>query len=261
MQGYFEDTDYLKTSACCKHAIDYSMENSDGYTRDTFNAIVSDYDQNDTYLVAFKYCIEAGNVSSIMCSYNEENGIPSCTNGAMMNDLLRNTYGFEGYITSDCAAVWDLVNTHKYASSYEEAVGMTLNATMDINCGQVLQQHTVNAVNQGYVNLSAVQFAVYHTSLTQIRLGMFDDNSANPWSKLGPSDVCTNKSLELALNATRKSMVLLKNKNSTLPIDAATIKSCGIAGPNANNRDVQKGNYYGIAPFIITAQQGFNMFL
>ena len=100
MQG--DNDNYLKVSSCCKHFADYSMENSDNTDRFTFDAPVSEYDQNDTYLVAFRSCVVEGNVSGIMCSYNAENGVPSCANKDLLTNYLRNELGFYGYITSDC---------------------------------------------------------------------------------------------------------------------------------------------------------------
>ena len=145
---------YIKASSCCKHYADYSLESADGYSRHNFNAIVSDYDQNDTYLVAFKYCAVGGNASSVMCSYNAENGIPSCANYDLLTTDLRDDWGFYGYITSDCGAVSNVQNNHHYTNTTGETVQAVFSAGMDINCGSYTQKYTALAVSSGAAQLS-----------------------------------------------------------------------------------------------------------
>ena len=97
-----EDSRYLKTSACCKHFAAYSLENWQGMDRYHFNAVVSDEDLAEVYLPAFRDCMETGRSSSSMCSYNSVNGVPSCANSFLMNDIARGQWGFDGYLVSDC---------------------------------------------------------------------------------------------------------------------------------------------------------------
>eukprot|EP01084_Bolivina_argentea_P283732 486023_1 len=264
VRGMQEGSDkYIKASSCCKHYADYSLENADGYSRHNFNAIVSDYDQNDTYLVAFKYCAVGGNASSVMCSYNAENGVPSCANKDIMTTKLRDEWGFQGYITSDCGAVNDVENNHHYTKTPGATVDAVFSAGMDINCGGFTQKNTAAAISSGDTKLATVQQAMYNAALVQMRLGMFDgEKSQNtPWSSLGPNDVCTKSALKLAYDASRQGVVLLKNNKNTLPLKNTSIKSLANIGPNAKNTGVMEGNYHGNAPFIFSVQQGLQMYV
>ena len=137
---------YIKASACCKHYADYSLENADGYSRFNFDAKVSEYDQNDTYYVAFKWCAVGGDASSVMCSYNAENGVPSCANKEILTTLLRDDWGFNGYITSDCGAVNNVQNNHHYTNDTVSTVDAVFGAGMDINCGSYTQKHAADAM-------------------------------------------------------------------------------------------------------------------
>ena len=151
------DDKYVKASSCCKHYADYSLEGADGFNRFDFNAVVTEYDQNDTYLVAFKYCAIGGNASSVMCSYNAENGVPSCANKDILTTKLREEWGFQGYITSDCGAVNNVQNNHHYTNTTGDTVNAVLSAGMDINCGGYTQQHTQDAVTS---NSTPLRFCI-----------------------------------------------------------------------------------------------------
>lgn len=134
---------YLKVSSCCKHFADYSLEVADGYWRHSFDANVSEYDQNDTYLVAFKYCVSDGAASSVMCSYNAVNGVQSCADKELLTTLLRDEWGFDGYITSDC----DLITKSSFFTNDTAAtVDAVFGAGMDINCGPYTQTYAADAI-------------------------------------------------------------------------------------------------------------------
>ena len=253
---------YIKLSACCKHFVDYSLENSDGKTRHNFNAIVSEYDQNDTYLVGFKYCIIEGNVSGLMCSYNAENGVPSCANKEYLTDYIRDDWGFYGYIVSDCDAVSDVQNQHHYTNNPGDTINVTFNSGMDMDCGAYSQKNLANAVNQGYVNLSVIQKSIYHTTLVQMRLGMFDNKKDIPWSNLNVNDVATPSSLKLSHEGSQQSIVLLKNDNDTLPIlQYKSLKKIALIGPNARSTRCMQGNDNGVAPIIYTVELGLEQYI
>jgi beta-glucosidase-like glycosyl hydrolase len=262
MQGDLSTQKYIKASSCCKHYADYSMENADGHSRHNFDAITTATDQNETYLVAFKYCAVAGNTSGVMCSYNAEtvsgqyNNVPSCANWDLMTRDLRNAWGFQGYITSDCGAVNDVQNSHHYTSTTGATVNATFAAGMDLDCGSFTQQHTAAAISSGAVKLATVQASLYRATLVQMRLGLFDAPANVPWSNLGPRDVCTPAALAIAYEAAQQGMVLLKNMKNTLPLSTTTYKSVALIGPNANNAGVMEGNYHGNAPFVLTVRQG-----
>jgi len=255
------DDTYLKASSCCKHFADYSMEDSEGSDRYSFNALVSEYDQNDTYLVAFRGCIVDGNVSGIMCSYNAENGIPSCANGGLMTKYLREELGFYGYITSDDEAVSCVQNDHHYTNTTGETIQAVFKAGMDSNCGEYTQSYLLNAVETGAADLEYIQAGIYRSTLVQMRLGLFDPQPTLPWYNLGPNDVCTNESLALSHEASQQGIVLLKNVNDTLPLNNYRGIKIALIGPNANNEKVMKGSYYGDPPFVYSVYEGLSEYV
>ena len=186
MQGYsYNDSGaipkYLKTAATPRHYADYSIEAN----RDSFNAKVTSYDQNDTYLVAFKEAVIGGNASGIMCSYPAINGIPACADNYTMNTLLRETWGFQGYITSDCGAIEDIYQAHHYTNDWYTTDKVAIEAGCDIDCGPVMPQYTVQAVQQGVLSVESVMLAEYHLALVQMRQGLFDDPKNIPYTNLG----------------------------------------------------------------------------
>eukprot|EP01084_Bolivina_argentea_P283728 486019_1 len=196
-----------------------------------------------------------------MCSYNEENGVPSCSNKELITNLLRKTYGFNGYIVSDCGAVSNVEKTHHYTNTTVDTITSVFSAGMDINCGVYTQQHTVNAINSNSNLLPIIQESIYNAFLVQMRLGMFDDKSLNPWNNLSVSDVCSNSSLTLSHNAAKQGIVMVKNNNNALPIDRSKIKTVALIGPNARSKDVMMGNYHGIPPFIYDVYNGFEEYI
>eukprot|EP01084_Bolivina_argentea_P283736 486031_1 len=228
------DPKYLKASSCCKHFLDYSMEQG----RTSYDAIVSQYDQNDTYLPTFRACVVDGNVSGIMCSYNAQNGLPSCANKEMMTNYLIDELGFYGYITTDCGAFGDVQSSHHYTNNSDETINVVFGAGTDLDCGGFTQSNnnTINAIkNGGSKTLALVQNAIYKATIVQMRLGMFDPPEIQPYNKLGPANVTSPRNLEISYNAAQQGQVLLKNLNNVLPVSNKTITSIALIGPNANN--------------------------
>ena len=192
-----------------------------------------------------------------MCSYNEENGIPSCANKGLLTGFLRQEFGFYGYITSDCGAVANVQTTHHYTNTTGATINAVFSAGMDINCGSYSQKNLANAVSNGDAKLSDIQRAIYDAALVQFRLGFFDTKqSNNPYNKYGPNDVCPSEHTQLSLQATRQSIVLLKNLKNTLPLNVNTYKTVAVIGPNANNTIVIQGNYHGTPCFAYSVYDG-----
>lgn len=258
MQNNSMDPSHLRVSSCCKHYLAYDMEDSDGYTRFDFDAQVSEYDLENTYLVAFQSCIhvDGGAASGIMCSYNAENGVPSCANKPYLTDLARGTWGFDGYVTSDCGAVGCVLNEHHYTTTWPQTLNVTLGAGMDLDCGGSVSWELLNAVSSGALSESAVYTALRHQFSVLMRLGYFDPNATQPFKTLGPSDVNTEAAQQIALEAAEQGIVLLNYNVSYLPWDASSIRSVAVMGNNANYSAVLQGNYYGVAPFLITPLEG-----
>lgn len=236
----------LMLSACCKHFTAYDLENWGGFSRYSFNAKVSKQDLEDTYQPPFRSCIEEGHASCLMCSYNQVNGVPTCARRDLFQQA-RDEWGFKGYITSDCDAVAVIYENQDYASSPEDAVADVLNAGMDINCGTYLVRHTLSALKQGKVQEDDINRALFNLFSVQLRLGHFDGNpTKKQFRKLGPKDICTKEHRELALEAARQGIVLLKNENKFLPLKKETISSLAIIGPAANDTSKLGGGYTGI---------------
>lgn len=268
MQG--DDPKYIRASSCLKHYAAYSQEAD----RNSVGIVVNAQDMIDTYLPAFQKGVQEGKASGIMCSYNAETygtgiygnntwqknqhgAIPSCANKYLMNDLARKKWGFNGYITSDCGAVSNVENNHKYTNTSEETVLATLKAGMDIDCGHFMKSDVmVKVVQDKGVDESVLDDALRHLFSVQMRLGMLDPLEYVPYSGIPSSEVNTKAHQQLAKDAADMSLVLLRNKNKVLPLNAKTLKSVVVIGPNGNATKTMQGNYYGTAPFLISPLMG-----
>ena len=247
------DPHHLKVSACCKHFAAYSLEDYEGVDRHHFNAVVNNQDFADTYTPAFESCISPalGGASCIMCSYNELNGVPTCANKDLLTTLARDTWNFDGYITSDCGAVDDIFLTHEYSSTPEQAIYDVLQAGMDTECGDWMDFYLSSAVNSGLVSMDMVDAALSNLLKIHMRLGHFDD-AGTGFDKLNMDDVNTISHQKLALEAAQQAVVLLKNDAHTLPINTEKTEKIAFIGPNADATTALLGNYYGEPPYIIS---------
>ncbi|KAG6571697.1 Beta-xylosidase/alpha-L-arabinofuranosidase 2, partial [Cucurbita argyrosperma subsp. sororia] len=253
------DPDRLKVAACCKHYTAYDLDNWKGTDRYHFNAVVTPQDLEDTFQPPFKSCVIDGNVASVMCSYNQVNGKPTCADPDLLAGVIRGQWKLNGYIVSDCDSVDVLYNSQHYTKSPEEAAAKTILAGLDLDCGNFLGKHTEAAVKAGLVNEAAIDKAVSNNFQTLMRLGFFDGNpSKQLYGKLGPKDVCTPEHQELAREAARQGIVLLKNTPKSLPLSASAIKSLAVIGPNANVTKTMIGNYEGIPCKYTTPLQGLS---
>ncbi|XP_042519498.1 beta-xylosidase/alpha-L-arabinofuranosidase 2-like [Macadamia integrifolia] len=251
------DPNRLKVAACCKHYTAYDLDNWKGVDRYHFNALVTKQDMDDTFQPPFKSCVIDGNVASVMCSYNQVNGKPTCADPDLLAGVIRGEWQLNGYIVSDCDSVAVLYGAQHYTKTPEEAAAKSILAGLDLNCGTFLGQHTEAAVKAGLLNESAVDKAISNNFATQMRLGFFDgDPSKQLYGKLGPKDVCTPENQELAREAARQGIVLLKNSPGSLPLSPTTIKSLAVIGPNANVTKTMIGNYEGIPCRYTTPLQG-----
>jgi beta-D-xylosidase 4 len=251
---------FLKASGCCKHFSSYSQEEP----RHRNDAIVTQQDQADTYFPAFEDCVKRGHVSSIMCSYNAVNGIPSCADKGLLTDLVRTKWKFDGYIASDCAAVADVIYEHHYTQSPERTCATTLSAGMDLNCGEFLRQHLDSALAQGVVSKEMVYTALGNMFRVKMRLGMFE-KGGQPFNTITPDSIDTPAHKQLALEAAQQGIVLLKNEDKTLPLDASAFASANgpsiaLVGPHFNASDTFLGNYNGTPSHIVTPVEGVSKY-
>ncbi|KAF8404504.1 hypothetical protein HHK36_009389 [Tetracentron sinense] len=252
-----KDPNRLKVAACCKHYTAYDVDAWKGVDRYHFNAVVTKQDLDDTYQPPFKSCVVDGNVASVMCSYNQVNGIPTCADPDLLAGVIRGEWQLNGYIVSDCDSVDVFYNNQRYTKTPEEAAAKAILAGLDLNCGSFLGQHTEAAVKGGLLNESAINKAISNNFATLIRLGFFDgDPNKQLYGKLRAKDVCTPGNQELAREAARQGIVLLKNSAGSLPLSPTAIKSLAVIGPNANVTKTMIGNYEGTPCKYTTTLQG-----
>ncbi|KQJ83737.1 probable beta-D-xylosidase 6 [Brachypodium distachyon] len=236
----------MMLSACCKHYVAYDLEKWGNFTRYTFNAKVNEQDFEDTYEPPFKSCIQEGRASCLMCSYNQVNGVPACARKDLLQKV-RDEWGFQGYVVSDCDAVGIIYGYQNYTNSDEDSIAIVLKAGMDINCGSFLIRHTKSAIQKGKITEEDINHALFNLFSVQLRLGLFDKTSGNQWfTQLGPSNICTKEHRELAAEAARQGTVLLKNDNSFLPLKRSEVSHIAIIGPVANDAYIMGGDYTGV---------------
>lgn len=250
LQG--NDPKYLKLVATAKHFVVHSGPESD---RHRFNVDPAQRDLMETYLPHFKKTIQQANVYSVMCAYNRLYEQPCC-GSKYVEDLLRNDWGFDGYIVSDCWAIRDFFNEgdHEVDETPEEASARAVKAGTDLNCGESYSS-LVNAVNQGLVSEEEIDKCVTRLMLARMKLGMFDPIEKVPFTKIPYTVVDSDPHRKMALDAARKSMVLLKNENNTLPF-SKDVKNVAVIGPNANKLEVLLANYNGYPSNPVTPFEG-----
>ncbi|KAL9224294.1 hypothetical protein vseg_000346 [Gypsophila vaccaria] len=256
-----DDPNKLKVAACCKHYTAYDVDNWKGVDRYHFNAVVTQQDLDDTYQPPFKSCVVDGNVASVMCSYNKVNGKPTCADPDLLSGVIRGEWKLNGYIVTDCDSVEVLFDDQHYTKTPEEAAAVSILAGVDLNCGYFLGHHTLAAVKNGLLMETDIDKPVSNNLATLMRLGFFDGNpSKRLYGNLGAKDVCTPENQELAVDAARQGIVLLKNNAGTLPFSSTTVKSLAVIGPNANVTKTMIGNYEGIPCKYTTPLQGLSTY-
>ncbi|MBW9152976.1 glycoside hydrolase family 3 C-terminal domain-containing protein [Clostridium estertheticum] len=250
LQG--NDKRYMKSAACAKH---FAVHSGPEAKRHSFNAVVSKKDLRETYLPAFKEAVEEANVEAVMGAYNRTNGEPCCGSKTLLNDILRNEWGFKGHVTSDCWAIKDFHEGHGITSNAVESVALAVNNGCDLNCGN-MYLNLYLAYKEGMVTEETIDKSVIRLMNTRMKLGMFDDPSHVPFASIPYEENDSNEHRDLALKVARRTMVLLKNKDEMLPLDKNKIKSIAVIGPNANSRDALIGNYYGTSSKYVTVLEG-----
>ncbi|XP_030543182.1 probable beta-D-xylosidase 2 [Rhodamnia argentea] len=251
----------LKVAACCKHFTAYDLDNWNGVDRFHFNARVSKQDMEDTFNVPFRMCVMEGKVASVMCSYNQVNGVPACADPNLLRKTVRGAWRLDGYVVSDCDSVGVFYDKQHYASTPQQAVADAIKAGLDLECGPFLATHSGEAVRGGLLNEAEVDGALLNTLTVQMRLGMFDGTpSAQPYGTLGPNDVCTPAHQELALEAAGQGIVLLKNQGPTLPLSPRRHRTVAVVGPNSDVTVTMIGNYAGVACGYTTPLQGIGKY-
>ncbi|KAI3456047.1 hypothetical protein Pfo_012710 [Paulownia fortunei] len=235
----------LKVASCCKHYAAYDVDNWLGVDRYHFDARVTEQDMQETFLRPFEMCVKEGDVTSVMCSYNKVNGIPTCADPKLLKDTVRGEWNLHGYIVSDCDSIEVMLDDQKWLNDEpEDAVAQTLKAGYSVRMGKVKEAEIDKALKNLYIVL--------------MRLGFFDGSPQ--FEKLGKSDVCSDEHIELATEAARQGVVLLKNANETLPLSSGKIKSIAVVGPHANATSAMIGNYAGVPCQYTAPIDGFSKY-
>ena len=250
LQG--NDDRYLKTAACAKH---FAVHSGPESLRHGYDAKVDWKDMYETYLPAFKDLVQKADVESVMGAYNRTNGEVCSGSPTLLRGILREQWGFTGWIVSDCGALGNFVNDHKVCKTPQEAAALAANNTLNLNCGWVYKSALAKAVEQGLVKEATVDSLVERLMVTRIKLGLFDDEKSNPYNNVPFNLVDSRKHQDLAYETAVKSMVLLENKNNTLPISSTT-NYVYVTGTFANSSDALIGNYYGASDKMITFYEG-----
>jgi beta-glucosidase len=249
LQG--DNPKYLELVSTPKH---YAVHSGPEPLRHGFNVDVSEHDLEDTYLPAFRATIVDGHADSIMCAYNAIDGAPACANTMLLQQHLRDDWGFNGYTVSDCDAVGDIDRGHHFAGSPEEAAAKAVKAGTDLDCGRTYAALT-KAVHEQLLAEADIDAAVVRLFTARMRLGMFDPPAAVPFNAIPYSEVNSVAHRELALEAARESIVLLENRNNTLPLKAS-IRKIAVVGPAADLLESIEGNYNGTAPDPVSPLNG-----
>eukprot|EP00743_Colponemidia_sp_Colp-15_P004373 GILK01004716.1.p1 GENE.GILK01004716.1~~GILK01004716.1.p1 ORF type:complete len:863 (+),score=137.81 GILK01004716.1:303-2591(+) len=255
LQNGFDDK-YVKVVATPKHYAAYSLENFHNVTRMSFDAKVSEADLFQTYLPAFEAAVKYGKARSVMCSYNSVNGAPSCANRRLLQEILRDSWGFEGYVVSDCDAVRNVFDPHHYKATPEESAAESVLAGTDLDCGTFYRQHLEDAVNKQFLTEQDIDISVSRLFEQRFKLGVFDPPARVKYHQLGAELLENSEHRELALQAAQESIVLLKNEGSLLPLDRFKLRSVAVIGPNADDREVILGNYQGKPTYRSTHLDG-----
>ncbi|KAJ7947214.1 Beta-D-xylosidase [Quillaja saponaria] len=245
----------LKVSACCKHYAAYDMEDWNGVDRYHFDARVSEQDMVETFLRPFEMCVKDGDVSSVMCSFNSVDGLPTCADSRLLKHTIRGEWNLHGYIVSDCDSIDVIVKDQKWlGDTSEDAVAHVLKAGLDLDCGEYYTNFTEPAAKQGKVREEDIDKSLKYLYTVLMRLGYFDGSPSLKF--LGKNDICSKEHIELAAEAAKEGIVLLKN-NETLPLDPSKFRTLAVVGPHANATSAMIGNYAGIPCQYTSPIDGF----
>jgi beta-glucosidase len=251
MQG--DDPNYMLSMACAKH---YAVHSGPERARHRFNVKPSERDLYEIYLPQFERVVREGKVAGVMSAYNAVNGVPCSADPFLLRYLLREQWGFEGYVVSDCGAIRDIWGRrqHQYVKTPEEAAAVAVKAGCNLCCGGEYNA-LVMAVQKGLLSEKEIDQALYYTLWTRFRLGMFDPAEKVPYSKYTIKDNDTPEHRQVALEVARQSLVLLKN-DGILPLDRSKYKRIALIGPNGKSTSMLEGNYHGSASHPISILNG-----
>ncbi|MBR0536029.1 MAG: glycoside hydrolase family 3 C-terminal domain-containing protein [Clostridia bacterium] len=249
IKGLQGDGEFLKSGACAKH---YAVHSGPEKLRHGFDAIASKKDMFETYLPAFEHAVKNG-VAGVMGAYNRTNSEPCCAHSFLMEDVLFDRWNFEGYFVSDCGAINDIYEHHKFKETKKETAAIALERGCHLNCGEAYA-HLIEAYEEDLITDEAIDEAVLRLFTIRVLLGEFEE--VRPYSDVSYDKLDCPEHRALNLEASKQTMVLLKNEDNFLPIKENTFKKIAVVGPNANSTVVLEGNYFGNASEHITVAEG-----
>jgi len=248
LQGH--DPRTLKLAATAKH---YAVHSGPEPDRHGFDAVVDERDLRETYLPAFEALVREGKVEAVMGAYNRTNGEACCASVTLLEKILRQEWGFDGHVVSDCGAIDDIWKFHGLARNKEEAAALAVKNGCELNCGETYAALLV-AHHKGLIEEVTLDLAAKRLFRTRLRLGMFDPPGQVPFSAISYEVVNSPEHRALTLQAARESIVLLKN-DGLLPL-AKKIGSIAVIGPNADDLMTLLGNYNGTPAQAVTPLEG-----
>ncbi len=264
LQG--DDPKYLKTAACAKH---FAAHSGPEEIKFGFGAEVDWEDLYETYLPAFKSAVQDGKVESVMGAYSMLNGEPGASSKLLLTDILRDDWGFTGYTTSDCGAIYKLVSNggenkdtngegnFSVAKTLPEACAIALMNGLNLECGAAFLNNLPIAVKRGFLPEDMLDQRLAELMASRFRLGLFDDPREIPYNDVTPDIVNSKKHMDLAYEVAVESLVLLENKNNTLPL-GKDVNYIYVTGPLSNSCDALIGNYYGASDKMTTFYEGIS---
>lgn len=248
IKGIQGDGEFMKAAACAKH---FAVHSGPEYARHEFNAEASLKDMWETYLPAFEKSVGAG-VAGVMGAYNRTNGEPCCAHSYLMEEVLFGRWGFSGYFVSDCGAISDIYRGHHFVDTAEQAAALALKKGCDLNCGSVYEKLT-DAYEHDLITDEDLTEAATRLFTIRALLGEFEEK--RPFSDIPYSVLCSEKHRKLNLEAARRSIVMLENRDGFLPM-GDKYRRIAVIGPNAASVTVLEGNYNGRSPEYITVTDG-----
>lgn len=254
LQGNYSNNKYDKAHACAKH---YAVHSGPEWNRHVFDAEnISSRDLWETYLPAFKALVQEAGVKEVMCAYNRYEGEPCCANNQLLHYILREKWGFDGVIVSDCGAVSDFY-VKGYHETHPDKMSASADAVLsgtDLECGNNYLS-LVAAVEEGLLKEKELDVSLHRILKARFELGLMDDDELVSWSQIPKSVVNSDAHKDKALEMARKSMTLLKNENNTLPL-AKNYNKIAVIGPNAHDSIALWGNYNGFPSHTTTILEG-----
>ncbi|NLB16227.1 MAG: glycoside hydrolase family 3 protein [Clostridiales bacterium] len=245
LQG--DDEKYRRVDATLKH---FAVHSGPESSRHSFDVQPSKRDLWQTYLFAFDYIIRKSRVAAVMGAYNRLDGVPCCGSEELLEENLRGRMGFEGYVVSDCGAIYDFYNGHGTSPDAPHAAAQAVKAGCDLNCGGAYASLNV-AYETGLLTEEDIDRSVIRLFEARMRLGMFDDDC--PYNSIPKDAYDTKEHAALSREAAVDSIVLLKN-NGILPLNPG--KKYAVIGPVADDKLVLLGNYHGTPKKTTTLQRG-----